>query len=443
MKLRVFLCACTLILIVGGSVNAQSQTAARVQAEGLFVDAQKALSRGDSQRAEVLLKEALTQDPSFTSAIWQLAQIYEGRGKLDYARELLVRGLKQDPEASWARERLAHLEGEIARTMLVEARTYVNSGEYDLAIPKLATYLGLKPNDAVAFVAMAKCQFAKGKLKSAREYLAKARAIDPANSEIAPIAAEIDKIDRDARLEKLLSDAQIALIAPAEPGSAKARAALQAVLKEDPANAWAKEQLDELNRIAAEDSARREEIAQKETRTKQPPKAVVVQGRKALDESKGMYAATTRFLLANLTLLILAAVLCVLVIDIRRKTTRRSYPLEGTITLIPILDIVSLVNANLRTGRLIIASAEAKGEIYFEQGEIIHARCEGLSGKTAFYKLMELRSGRFFFHNHLPNVRHTITEPLSLLLLSMKPAEECAAEPAAKTAHKELTATRR
>ena len=104
--------------------------------------------------------------------------------------------------------------------------------------------------------------------------------------------------------------------------------------------------------------------------------------------------------------------------------TRRSYPLEGTITVIPILDIVSLVNGNLRTGRLIVVSSDAKGEIYFEKGEIIHARCDGLTGKIAFHKLMDIRSGRFFFHNHLPNVRRTITDPLSLLLLSMKPHED-------------------
>jgi hypothetical protein len=41
---------------------------------------------------------------------------------------------------------------------------------------------------------------------------------------------------------------------------------------------------------------------------------------------------------------------------------------------------------------------------------------------------MDLHSGRFFFHNHLPNVRHTIMEPLSVLLLSMKPSEEREAE---------------
>ena len=445
MKLRVMLCVLTVFVVVCAAAHAQPQSAARVQAEQLFVEAQKALSRGDSENAEALLKNALAQDPAFTSAIWQLAQIYESRGKLDYARELLVRGLKQDPGASWAQERLAQLEGTIARTILVEARTCLNSGEYDLAIPKFATYLGLKPNSADALVGMAKCQLAKKRLKSAREYIAKARAIDPDDAGAASVAAEIEKIDRNARLEKVLSDAQIALMEETEPGSERARTALQAVLDEDPANAWAKERLVEMSTIAAEAAARME------ARPKRAPKAAVAESttavvagsRTAVAESRGALSAAARFLLTHLALLLLAAVLCVLVIVIRRKTTRRNYPLEGTITLIPILDIVSLVNANLRTGRLIVASADAKGEIYFEQGEIIHARCDGLTGKTAFYKLMDLRSGRFFFHNHLPNVRRTITDPLSLLLLSMKPHEEIAAEIEKGAGRKELASTHR
>jgi Tfp pilus assembly protein PilF len=423
MRIHLFTCSIMLMLVACITAEAQPQTGPRTQAEALFVDAQKALSRGDDETAESILKEALTKDPSFTSAIWQLAQIYESRGKLDYARELFVRGLQQDPGASWARERLAQIEGAVARTTLEEARSYMSSGEYDLAIPKLSAYLGLKPDDAAALAAMARCQLAKGNAKAAQEYVARARATAPGNAEAASVASEIDKRGRNSRLEKALSEAQIALMDTTSARNEKARSSLQAVLNEDPGNAWAKERLADLNRSAADAAARQER------REKTAPAAVVAaRGHEAIDGSMEALTATGRFILTHLGVLVLAAALCVLVIDIRRRMARRSYPLEGTITLIPILDIVSLVNANLRTGRLIVASPEASGEIFFEKGEIIHARCAGLNGKLAFHKLMDIHSGRFFFHNHLPNVRRTITEPLSLLLLSMKPHEETAAE---------------
>ncbi|MDD4858518.1 MAG: tetratricopeptide repeat protein [Candidatus Krumholzibacteria bacterium] len=423
MKTRLFICAVVPMLVVCFAAGAQSQTSPRMQAEALFVDAQKALSRGDTQTAESILKDALTKDPSFTSAIWQLAQIYESRERLDYARELYVRGLQQDPGASWARERLARIEGSLARATLDEARSFLNAGDYDRAIPKLSSYLGLKPQDATALTAMAKCQLAKGNMTTAREYVARAQAINPGNADAASLAAEIDKRTRSSRLEKALSNAQIALMDTTSAKNEKARAALQAVLDEDPANSWAKERLADLSQSAAAEAAR--EVQQE----KAAPAAVAAEhGRKAIDGSVGALTATGRFVLAHLVVAILAVILCVLAIDIRRRMARRSYPLEGTITLIPILDIVSLINANLRTGRLIVGSSEASGEIFFEKGEIIHARCAGLNGKLAFHKLMDIRSGRFFFHNHLPNVRHTITEPLSLLLLSMKPNEDGGAE---------------
>jgi len=417
--------------------DAQPESTPRVQAEALFVDAQKALSRGDYAGAERLLKEALTSDPAFTSAIWQLAQIYESRRELDYARELLLRGLKQDPGASWAREKLAQIEGSLARTIFAEARGYLDSGKYDLAIPKLSAYLGLKPDDPAALVAMAQCHIEKGNLKTARQYIEKVRVIDPGNTEISSLAARMEKPAQNTRLDNLLAEAQFALLDTTSAATERARAALQTLIEADPANSWAKERLVELNRSEDEKAARREK------RHSKPAPAVVAEGRKAFDRSKGALATVGHFLFARLALIVLGAVLCVLVIDVRRRMARRSYPLEGTITVIPILDIVSLINGNLRTGRLIVASSDAKGEIYFEKGEIIHARCDGLTGKIAFHKLMDIRSGRFFFHNHLPNVRRTITDPLSLLLLSMKPHEDSVTELEENRAREEMLSTNR
>jgi Tfp pilus assembly protein PilF len=433
---RVMTCAIILMIAASPAVSQQGATP-RVRAEALFVDAQKALSRGDYAGAETILKDALQTDPSFTSAIWQLAQIYESRGELDYARELLMRGLRQDPDATWAREKLAQMEASVARGMMADARGFIAAGTWDGAIQKLSAYLDLRPNDAAALAAMAQCQIEKGNQKAARKYIERVRAIDPDNAEIAPLTARIETTDRSARIEKLLADAQIALLDTASTAPARARTALEALIAADPSNTWAQERLADLNRPAEERPARAVERAAK------PLPSVLAKGRQSVDRSKAAVTGIGRFLLTHIALLLLAAVLGVLVIDVRRKIARRSYPLEGTMALIPILDIVSLVNANLRTGRLIVVSSDAKGEIFFDKGEIIHAGCESLTGKIAFQKLMDIRSGRFFFHNHLPNVRRTITDPLSLLLLSMSPHEESAKTPDARPAREEALSTRR
>jgi hypothetical protein len=119
-------------------------------------------------------------------------------------------------------------------------------------------------------------------------------------------------------------------------------------------------------------------------------------------------------------IVVLVIIAGLLALNLRRKTKSRSYPLQGSLSLIPVLDIVSLLNSNLKSGKLMIVSQSGRGEVFFEKGEIIHARLKSWDGKSAFHKIMALRSGRYIFSNHLPSVRHTITEPLSLLLLSMR-----------------------
>ena len=109
---------------------------------------------------------------------------------------------------------------------------------------------------------------------------------------------------------------------------------------------------------------------------------------------------------------------------LRKKAGGKNYPLQGNINLIPILDIVSLINSNLKSGYLIVITEKNKGEIFFEKGEIIHARYKADYGTSAFHKIMAAQSGRYLFNNHLPRVKQTIREPLSLLMLSMKPRNE-------------------
>jgi tetratricopeptide (TPR) repeat protein len=422
MKRSVYLLAVFAAAVLLLSPCAVAQTTARSDAESLFIEAQKALARGDAETAESLLKETLARDPEFTSAIWQLAQIYERQGRLDYAKALLTRGLGQDPQASWAREKLAQIEGTLSSKLLADAKAHVRAGDYAQAAGDLSNYLGIKQNDADALAMMGTCQLKTGNPDAARDYFGKALALDPRNETATAAMRDLDKRDRAARLETLVAEAQVILLRLTPVNSDSARTALGAVLSADPNNAWAADQLAGIDRFLAEERLRATK------RSVPPARAVVEKSREAIGDTKNALTPMATFLIEHLTLLILAAVLAVLVIDVRRRMARRSHPLEGTISLIPVLDIVSLINANLRTGRLIVVNPDMKGEIFFEKGEIIHAQSGRLDGKKAFHALMDMRSGRYFFHNHLPRVRRTITEPFSMLLLSMRPGEDSIVE---------------
>ncbi len=403
---------CLLFLIIVIHTVSPVSAGDRLEAEELFVEAQKALSKGDMERAESLLKDALAADPSFTSSIWQLAQIYEKRGMLEHARELLIRGLQQEPDATWAREKLSALEKALTQKLLRHAKSYMESGEYDQAIPKLSLYLGIRPYDPVPLLMIGRCHLALGNLETAREYLLQASERDPSNPEIGSLIDEIDRRIERGSVDHLVERASAILKEYTPERKADAVDALEAVLSADPGNAWANEKLSELRSI--------------ESVPESAPGATAAE--KADGGTSKAVSGATRFLTDNLPAILaslcLAALAVLIVILLRRRPGGGTYPLSGSLALLPILDIVALLNSNLRTGRLEIKTARGGGEICFENGEIIHARWKGTDGKKAFGRIMDQKAGTYTFSCKPSGSKRTITEPLSVLLLFMNRKDE-------------------
>jgi tetratricopeptide (TPR) repeat protein len=393
-----------------------AQSSSRVEAERLFVEAQKSLARGDDVKAEDYLMKALKYDNSFTSPIWQLSQIYEKRGQIEYARELLLRGLQQEPGATWARDKLTRMEKSLVGKLLAESERLMSSGKYELAIPKLSLYLGIKPYDPIPLVQIARCHLAMDNLDSAKEYLVQAAERDPTNTEVMSLLDEVERRSDRAEVEAALRRARTALASYTPETKGHAEKVLSDVLALDPENKWAREKLREIA------------LLEEEKQKPFPAEEAVAKGvAKGVEAIKTLEEPTSRIisvLRSNVLIVVLVMIALLLGLNLRRKSKFRSYPLQGSLSLIPILDIVSLLNGNLKSGRLMIVSQSSRGEVFFEKGEIIHARLKSWDGKTAFHKIMALRSGRYTFINHLPNIRHTISEPLSLLLLSMKSQKE-------------------
>lgn len=431
------------LFVTSSVIHAQTaSSSSRIAAEQLFVESQKALSRGDNEAAERYLKDALKKDASFTSAIWQLSQIYEKRGKLEYARELLLRGLQQEPNVVWAKDKLARLENVLVRRLLLESERYMEAGEYNRAIPKLSLYLGIKPYDPVPLIMLGRCHLALGNLEAAKSFFSQALERDPSDTEVLALAKETEsRIDRTS-LSSAINSAQELLSDYSPENNVRIRAALETVLALDPGNTWAREKLGELEILSAEAEVKSADNDDKNRETAAGGRETVPGGREAATGIReSVIGAVKRVRVKDYALLLLLAVVGILlVIDIRRRQGSRSHPLQGSLTLMPILDIVSLINSNLKTGRLVIHTDNAKGEIYFEKGEIIHARWKGFDGKKAFHKMMDLRIGNYYYKNHLPNIKHTIAEPLSLLLLSMKSKME-AAKSSRRSSDEEYTTT--
>ena len=293
----------------------------------------------------------------------------------------------------------------------------MNTGTYDMALPKLSLYLGIRPHDPVPLEMLGRCHLSLGNLQTSKEYLVQAIQRDPSNRDIASLLDEVDERISRLSIDAVIGRARSVLADYAPENREKAENALQEVLRIDPKNKWAKEKLGELAMISQEKNAPIDE-------GKKQAREAIEKGIDAVRTMDNPIPRTVSMLRSNMTLGILLIAIVLLVLNLRKKSRLRSYPLQGSLNLIPILDIVSLLNSNLKTGRLQLTYSRARGEIFFEKGEIVHSRFKSFDGKTAFHRLMEIKNGKFIFYNHLPNIKHTISEPLSLLLLSMKSREQ-------------------
>ena len=399
-----------IIILFVLAVGENSAAANRIKAENLFVEAQKKLSSGDDIQAERLLKLSLQNDPSFTSAIWQLSQIYESRGKLEHARELLLRGLEQSPNASWAREKLKKMEKILVQKLFSEAEKLMSMGEYTAALPKLSLYHGIKPYDPIPLINLTRCHLALGSPQTAGNYIEQAYERDPGNPEINILMKAVERRISENSIKKDKERVANLVANYSDSERDELIRALEALLVKEPSNRWAREKLEELN-LLSEKNKREEKLAENNQEEEK-------------DEKAGSSISFPSINLKHVIVLLLAASIIILAIFIRKRGEGRHYPLQGNLNLIPILDIVSLINSNLKTGWLEVSGERANGKIFFRRGEIIHASYRAQSGKEAFHSIMNFDRGRYVFYNHLPKVKRTIDDPLSILLLSLKARNE-------------------
>jgi tetratricopeptide (TPR) repeat protein len=303
------------------------------------------------------------------------------------------------------------MEKILAQKLLSEATNFMAEGNYISALPKLALYNGIKPYNPIPLIYMGRCHLALNNLQTAKTYLSEAMERDPSNPDIAQLITVVDdRIERES-LNGVIFQAKKILSNFTPEKSKEATDALKTILQKDPGNVWAKEKLSELGLLTSKSAEAENQ------------KSVDKEGFKFKEKASKAISVISPTVL-KYTIIILLIITIIFIPILRKKTVGRNYPLQGNINLIPILDIVSLINSNLKSGYLLVTTEKNKGEVFFEKGEIIHARYKADDGTSAFHKIMAIQSGRYVFNNHLPRVKQTIREPLSLLLLSMKSRNE-------------------
>lgn len=89
----------------------------------------------------------------------------------------------------------------------------------------------------------------------------------------------------------------------------------------------------------------------------------------------------------------------------------------GTLQEMSAVDLVQITCVERQTARLVLTFGRGRGEIWFEEGWIVHAETGGLTGKPALFELLAWDRGDFELELGLQTAERTVHQSHSLLLL--------------------------
>ena len=90
---------------------------------------------------------------------------------------------------------------------------------------------------------------------------------------------------------------------------------------------------------------------------------------------------------------------------------------QGSLSELPLPDVIQLVSSSGKTGCFHLTDGDVKGQIYIQEGRIVHAQVEDLSGEEAVYQLAIWSRGEFFFETGGAVAANTITKTNTNLLM--------------------------
>ena len=91
----------------------------------------------------------------------------------------------------------------------------------------------------------------------------------------------------------------------------------------------------------------------------------------------------------------------------RQRAEELSSGMVGQLADIPPVELVQMINSNQKTGYLKIEAGKSKGQLLFNEGELVYAVFDGKDSQEAFYAVLALKDGRFnFVQGLLPQDMH-------------------------------------
>ncbi len=90
---------------------------------------------------------------------------------------------------------------------------------------------------------------------------------------------------------------------------------------------------------------------------------------------------------------------------------------QGSLKELPLPDIIQLVSVSGKTGAFVLKSGHQEGQIFLQDGEIVHAMASGVEGEEAVYELAIWQDGQFVFQAGVESETRTVKKSNTNLLM--------------------------
>jgi hypothetical protein len=103
----------------------------------------------------------------------------------------------------------------------------------------------------------------------------------------------------------------------------------------------------------------------------------------------------------------------------------RSRGIEGQLETLSLADLTQALAIGMKTAKLSLSCEGGKGVVYFERGQVKHARTSGLEGEEAFYRLLLWDEGQFVLEHGVPIKKRTVeVDSMYLLMEGLRRRDE-------------------
>ncbi|MBM3128015.1 MAG: DUF4388 domain-containing protein [Chloroflexi bacterium] len=92
-------------------------------------------------------------------------------------------------------------------------------------------------------------------------------------------------------------------------------------------------------------------------------------------------------------------------------------PLQGNLQEMSLANLIQINCQEMRSAQLTLTRADQTGEIYFSDGQVVHATLGARRGEDAIYALLAWDDGTFVLDRDVPTPEKTIAAPWGALLL--------------------------